>query len=269
MRRTFALAFWLCLLATAGFAQSRLNGKWATDRPENWQVLSDMERRQITQVQLEVTLEDAKASGTMSFGGLGGTFYTFKDGSLTDNKIRFQTTRGLEMLTWTMELVDDNTVILSREGFNLPLVETNVLDRIAAMAAQNRPAASVPAPAPQPLANVPISGAVEDISKALIPGVTVTATNLDTNAKLTTVTDESGRYSFPTVTPGKYTMTASLPGFLTATLSDLSIGNTPLKQDFTLELRSAQALVTPSIGECGPNSSANRFDWCWVLHRAK
>jgi hypothetical protein len=46
--------------------------------------------------------------------------------------------------------------------------------------------------------NASLGGIVEDPSKALIPGVTITAKNVDTAVTVTQVTNESGVYNFPT-----------------------------------------------------------------------
>src|SRR5436190_17962496 len=88
-------------------------------------------------------------------------------------------------------------------------------------------------------ANASISGIVQDQSKALIPGVTVTATNTDTGVALTAITNETGAYAFPSLTPGKYSVSASLPGFRTSTFKDLDLGRTQVRQDFTLEVGTA------------------------------
>jgi hypothetical protein len=88
-----------------------------------------------------------------------------------------------------------------------------------------------------------LSGIVQDQSKALIPGVSVTATNVDTGIKLTTVTNEAGAYVFPSVLLGKYTLSASLPGFRTTTYNDLNIGNAQVRQDITLEVATAATNV--------------------------
>ena len=88
---------------------------------------------------------------------------------------------------------------------------------------------------------------MQDQSKALIPGVTVTVTNVDTGVKLTTVTNEAGAYGFPSVAPGKYSMSASLPGFRTTTFSDLDIGNAQVRQDVTLEVATAATSVEVSV----------------------
>jgi hypothetical protein len=60
--------------------------------------------------------------------------------------------------------------------------------------------------------NASISGIVQDQSRALIPGVTITVTNDETGIALTTLTNEAGAYGFPSITPGKYTLSAALPG---------------------------------------------------------
>jgi hypothetical protein len=256
MRRSLALAFFLCLAAASGFAQSRLDGKWATDRPADPLTFTDAQRKQ--SVQLEVSIEDAKASGTLSIGGLGGTFYIFKDGKVAGNKVQFQL--GLQDIepTWTIEMVDDNTAMLSRG--DLPLVGKDVLDLFPVMRGPGQPALSA-----QVGAKVLISGIVQDTSKALIPSATVTATNLDTGVKLITVTDGAGLYAFA-MTPGKYALSASLPAaFKTATVSNLSIGATPILQDFTLELPTSGASANLSAASC----NANGIVWCTLLHRAK
>src|SRR5215813_13412200 len=77
--------------------------------------------------------------------------------------------------------------------------------------------------------NASISGIVQDPSKALVPGVTLTVTNQETGVTLTTVTNEAGAYGFPSIAPGKYTISAALPGFRTSTLKDLDVGRTQLR----------------------------------------
>jgi hypothetical protein len=272
MRRTLALTFFLCFVATSGFAQSGLNGKWRTDRPANPPTTAGVPRQQ-QGVQLEVTVEGDKASGTLQFGGIGGRFYTFKDGKVTGNKVQFRTDPRTDT-TWTIEMVDDNTVMVYHRG--LEMVSGNVLDLINVLATTRQPtppaqdatdvAPPVPPAAPiaQPGANAPIRGIVQDPGKALIPGVTVTATNVDSGAQLTAVTDEAGRYYFAGAMPGKYTMIASLPGFQTKRVSDLSLGDAQLLQEFTLEPNGYVGLANPTPATCGTT------DWlCHVLHRAK
>src|ERR1700684_1774272 len=62
-----------------------------------------------------------------------------------------------------------------------------------------------------------ISGTVTDVSGAVIPSVSVTATETNTKAIRTGKTDASGRYLFSQVNPGTYRITVQASGFATAT----------------------------------------------------
>ncbi len=76
-----------------------------------------------------------------------------------------------------------------------------------------------------------ISGTIKDAQGAVVPGVTVTVTSLDTQAARTTVTDATGFYTFPNLPPGKYDVAAELSGFKKA-----------LRQNVTLDAASSQTL---------------------------
>jgi hypothetical protein len=62
-------------------------------------------------------------------------------------------------------------------------------------------------------ATAQISGSVRDQSGAVLPGVTVTATQTDTGIVRTTVTNESGAYVLPNLPIGPYRLEAMLSGF--------------------------------------------------------
>jgi hypothetical protein len=72
--------------------------------------------------------------------------------------------------------------------------------------------------------NATVSGFVQDPSQAYIPGATVTATNTQTGIVSTTVTNESGTYTIPSLLPGTYKLTAELPGFKTQVVNDIQLG---------------------------------------------
>jgi hypothetical protein len=261
MRRNLALALFLGFVTTIVLAQSRLTGKWETDRPTDPLSATGNHRNQ--SVQLEVAIEGDKASGTLNLGGLGGTFYVFHDGKVTGNKVQFRPDSDPTLPIWTIEIVDDNTVMLYHEG--LPLFGSNVLDLMSVLGRTSQPVP--PGPVAVSGSPVPISirGSIQDQSKARIPGVTVTATNVDTSAKLATTSNDAGVYGFSGLIPGRYTLTASLSGFNPTTISGLNIGDTEVVQDLTLEFPTQRPQTTPTAASCGGNS----LIWCALLHRAK
>ena len=71
----------------------------------------------------------------------------------------------------------------------------------------------VPAVASAQSVDVTIKGIVTDQSGAVLPGVTVTATNSQTWLVRSTTSDGLGRYSLPPVPPGVYQVKADLSGF--------------------------------------------------------
>ena len=60
-----------------------------------------------------------------------------------------------------------------------------------------------------------MSGRITDESGAVLPGVTVTATQTDTGFTRTVVTDETGSYVMPNLPTGPYRLEVSLQGFRT------------------------------------------------------
>src|SRR5262245_23341857 len=64
-------------------------------------------------------------------------------------------------------------------------------------------------------ATAQISGAVQDQSGAVLPGVEVMATQTSTGVSRATITNETGYYVLPNLPLGPYRLEASLPGFRT------------------------------------------------------
>lgn len=62
-----------------------------------------------------------------------------------------------------------------------------------------------------------ISGVVTDPSAAVLAGVPVTLSNVDTNSSTSTTTNEQGSYSFSLLQPGGYSVTTNVAGFQTIT----------------------------------------------------
>src|SRR5262245_58872218 len=93
-----------------------------------------------------------------------------------------------------------------------------------------------------------VTGTVSDGTGALIPGVTVKATALDTGVVTNAVTNESGAYNFSNLLPGKYTLSATLPGFQTKNLTDIQLSqNTSYRYNFELAVTGVNTLVEVSV----------------------
>src|SRR2546422_6588178 len=58
-----------------------------------------------------------------------------------------------------------------------------------------------------------ITGVVYDSTGAVVPGVTITVTNPQTNFTRTALSNETGNYNFPALLPGVYNIKAELSGF--------------------------------------------------------
>src|SRR5436190_10557395 len=106
--------------------------------------------------------------------------------------------------------------------------------------------------------NAQLGGVVTDPSNALIPGVTIAVTNTSTGVVTTTVTNETGTYTFPSLQPGTdYKATASLPGFQTQTITNLALPPTSVRQNFQMKLSTAQTVVEVSADRVNAISSTS------------
>jgi hypothetical protein len=66
-----------------------------------------------------------------------------------------------------------------------------------------------------------ISGSVRDASEAVVPGVTVTLTNMRTGQARHLVSDADGGFIFPALQPGEYQLDAELSGFTKKSVTGL------------------------------------------------
>src|ERR1051325_8974640 len=81
-----------------------------------------------------------------------------------------------------------------------------------------------------------ITGEIKDASGGVLPGATITAQNLATNAVRHQQSNEAGAYTFAAMPPGAYLVKAELPGFTTAQNKvELHVEQT-LRLSFTLEI---------------------------------
>lgn len=69
--------------------------------------------------------------------------------------------------------------------------------------------------AQQSVTSATLTGRIEDTRGAVVSGASVTATHLETNQPLTTMSDEEGRYRFPYLRTGAYDLKIDAQGFAT------------------------------------------------------
>ena len=80
-----------------------------------------------------------------------------------------------------------------------------------------------------------INGETRDPSGALIPNASVTVTNIATGVARSTITNTSGIYSFPDLTPGVYEVKVAVPGFDTVVKTNIPLQvQQTARVDFTL-----------------------------------
>ena len=82
-----------------------------------------------------------------------------------------------------------------------------------------------------------ITGTVMDPQHALMPGATVTLTNVEQGTSRKTVSNQQGIYEFRFLTPGRYTVAATQAGFKQLVKNDLTlaVGQT-MRIDLVLEV---------------------------------
>jgi hypothetical protein len=90
-----------------------------------------------------------------------------------------------------------------------------------------------------------VGGKVTDESGGVLPGVTVTGTNRDTNVAGNTVTNETGGYTLLYLAPGTYQLTAELQGFKKVVRDNVEVRlGDRLTLDFKLEVGRMEETIT-------------------------
>src|SRR5881296_983911 len=96
--------------------------------------------------------------------------------------------------------------------------------------------------------NATLGGTVSDPSRALIPGVTVTAKNTQTGIASRSSTNETGAYNFPSLQTGVYKVSAELSGFQTQSYNDVTLGvSQQVRLNFILQVGSQAQSVEVSV----------------------
>ena len=89
-----------------------------------------------------------------------------------------------------------------------------------------------------------ISGVVSDQSGAVMPGLTIVATNESTNIATTAVTDSKGFYNFPTLNVGIYDLNVKKPGFRDYLQTGVKVdANSAIRIDFQMEIGAVTSTV--------------------------
>jgi hypothetical protein len=89
-----------------------------------------------------------------------------------------------------------------------------------------------------------ITGRVTDSTAAIVPGATVTATNVATNIPVVSVTNEAGLYSLLYLLPGKYSVAFELQGFRRLVRDvDVRVGDR-IALDATLDAGALEETIT-------------------------
>ena len=112
--------------------------------------------------------------------------------------------------------------------------------------------------------NATLQGIVTDDQKAVMPGVTVTATETKTGRQSVEVSTADGRYQFQNLAPGEYKLRVELSGFATAELTgiELLVGANATVQPITMRLAGVQETVVvssqaPLVDTSSPRVSGN------------
>src|SRR6267142_5310178 len=98
--------------------------------------------------------------------------------------------------------------------------------------------------------NATVSGTLADSTGAVLPGVSITATNTGTGIVTTVFSNEAGAYNFASLLPGVYKISAELPGFQTQIYTNVRLGNAAqVRLNFALQVagqtQAVEVTITP------------------------
>ncbi len=94
-----------------------------------------------------------------------------------------------------------------------------------------------------------LAGIVSDPKGALVPDSDVTATRTETNTAITTKTNGSGVFAFPSLQPGHYRVQVRATGFKEVVLKDVEVHvQDKLQRNFSLEIGTASEVVNVEGG---------------------
>ncbi len=94
--------------------------------------------------------------------------------------------------------------------------------------------------------NATVQGTVVDESQSVLPGATVTATEISTGVQTVVVSEADGRYRFDNVAPGRYKLRLELSGFATTEIPDIEllVGQNVTVPRVTMKVATLEETVT-------------------------
>jgi len=99
-----------------------------------------------------------------------------------------------------------------------------------------------------------ISGTITDSQKAVMPGVTIVVSHVETHATRTQTSDEHGRYRVLDLPPGTYEVTAELSGFLKVTRNQLIVA---IGKDTAADIEMRVGGVSETVTVTGESSAVS------------
>jgi hypothetical protein len=113
-----------------------------------------------------------------------------------------------------------------------------------------------------------IAGIVSDAQGGVLPGVTVTARNVDTGAMRDITTEADGRFRLAGLVPGRYELKAELQGFGIVTVPDVTVAvGSETTRNVTMQVQGVQESVTVT-GEA-PVIEVSKSDVSGVITQAQ
>ena len=95
-------------------------------------------------------------------------------------------------------------------------------------------------------ASTSLRGTVKDSTGAMVPEAAITLTDRDTGASYKAVSNSSGTYIFPVISPSRYSIAVSATGFAVQTKTAELLVNQPATIDFTLSVQASTVEVDVS-----------------------